>query len=136
MEELCNQEVSHIPAEANVHQPVVAGRWQREFGGYRRFSKMVRRGTFAPNFVMRRVDPVRPIIISLRQLSHVSSGASAYAGPTERLAAHREWKPQPHENVLEGLFELRIGFLGSISDSMEANLAVPTVCPSGCIRDN
>jgi HTH-type transcriptional regulator / antitoxin HigA len=37
-------DVIRIAADAEVHPAIVAGRWQREYGDYRRFSKMLGRG--------------------------------------------------------------------------------------------
>jgi HTH-type transcriptional regulator / antitoxin HigA len=43
-EDLDWEDVTQIAEEAEVHPAVVAGRWQREYGDYRRFSKMLGRG--------------------------------------------------------------------------------------------
>jgi HTH-type transcriptional regulator/antitoxin HigA len=42
--DLTTEELMLIADEAQVHHAVVAGRWQREFGDYRRFAKMLGRG--------------------------------------------------------------------------------------------
>jgi HTH-type transcriptional regulator / antitoxin HigA len=42
--DLTHEDVIRIAAEVEVHPAIVAGRWQREYGDYRRFSKILGRG--------------------------------------------------------------------------------------------
>lgn len=42
--DLSSEDVIQIARQAQVHPAIVAGRWQREHGDYRRFSKMLGRG--------------------------------------------------------------------------------------------
>jgi HTH-type transcriptional regulator / antitoxin HigA len=44
------EDVIRIAAQARVHPAIIAGRWQREFGDYRRFSKMLGRGEVRMQF--------------------------------------------------------------------------------------
>jgi HTH-type transcriptional regulator/antitoxin HigA len=44
------EEVYELAAKAKVHPAVVAGRWQREHGDFRRFSKLLGRGEVRPKF--------------------------------------------------------------------------------------
>jgi HTH-type transcriptional regulator/antitoxin HigA len=48
--DLTPEEVVEVASEAEVHPAVVAGRWQREHGDYRRFSKMLGRGEISAHF--------------------------------------------------------------------------------------
>ncbi len=43
-EDLSNEGVIDVANRAGVHASIVAGRWQREFGDYRKFSRMLGRG--------------------------------------------------------------------------------------------
>lgn len=44
-EETSNDDIVAAATRARVHISVVAGRWQREFSNYRRFSRLIERGT-------------------------------------------------------------------------------------------
>lgn len=44
-------DVIQIAATADIHPAIVAGRWQREYGDYRRFSKMLGRGEVRMQFL-------------------------------------------------------------------------------------
>jgi HTH-type transcriptional regulator/antitoxin HigA len=44
------EEVFELAAKARVHAAVVAGRWQREHGDFRRFSKLLGRGEVRSKF--------------------------------------------------------------------------------------
>ena len=44
-------EIVNIAAEARVHPAIVAGRWQREHGEYRRFAKMLGRGEVSAQLI-------------------------------------------------------------------------------------
>lgn len=44
-DETSNNDIVAAAARARVHISVVAGRWQREFSNYRRFSRLIERGT-------------------------------------------------------------------------------------------
>jgi HTH-type transcriptional regulator/antitoxin HigA len=42
--ELTSEEVTDVASRAGVHPSIVAGRWQRTYSDYRRFSKLIIRG--------------------------------------------------------------------------------------------
>ena len=48
--EMQQEAVVEIAAEAKIHPAIVAGRWQREHGDYRRFSRMLGRGEVRLHF--------------------------------------------------------------------------------------
>lgn len=48
--DLGTAQVTGIANEAMIHPGIVAGRWQREFGDYRKFSKLVDNGEVRSNF--------------------------------------------------------------------------------------
>jgi HTH-type transcriptional regulator/antitoxin HigA len=48
--DLTPEELVQVAAEAEVHPAIVAGRWQREHGDYRRFSKMLGRTEISVHF--------------------------------------------------------------------------------------
>lgn len=48
--DLGSEEIAAIAVEARVHPAIVAGRWQREYGDYRRFSKLLGRGEVRRQF--------------------------------------------------------------------------------------
>lgn len=47
---LSTNDVVDIATEAGIHPAIVAGRWQREYGDYRRFAKMLGRGEVSKYF--------------------------------------------------------------------------------------
>lgn len=49
-EDLSADDVLHVASQAGVHPSIVAGRWQREFGDYRKFSRMLGRGEVRSQF--------------------------------------------------------------------------------------
>jgi HTH-type transcriptional regulator/antitoxin HigA len=48
--DLTPEDIVEIAEEAGVHSAIVAGRWQREHGDYRRFSKLLGRGEVSAQF--------------------------------------------------------------------------------------